>query len=301
MNDLIKITLLLKEKLENIKKNELLNPLVEKREHFQLTKLILQKLIKIQEDFKQNPNNLLLGYSSLRYLFETLVSIKLLNSEPNYTYKLYYSVYIHQIEKTKRIIARIENEIELINDYNKEYLSLFENNLSAEEINKKESELYIKSENEITAFWGEYKTNGFGYQKVLIQKLLEDYSKIKSECELRKTEIEKKLVSDNRLIQLFDFKGQSSKVFKELIDKRSWSKKSEITGLEKEYSQVYELSSSLIHSTSYSLFTKLESDISEINYITNLITNYSKTINYLIDEYITIYDLKQIKIFKVEE
>ena len=102
-------------------------------EHSHLSKQILTKIISLQENFISQPDNLLLVFSTVRYMFETLIHLRLIEKETDYVYKLFYSIYNHQVDKTQKLIDRLKYEIQLIDKYvkleeiNSEKLKSFKN------------------------------------------------------------------------------------------------------------------------------------------------------------------------------
>lgn len=101
---------------------------------------------------------------------------------------------------------------------------------------------------------------------------MEEFEKLKSDKA-------KYLSKEDWFKAYFDVKGQSTKVFKDLADTRSWKEKAKIVGLEKEYSINYERSSSLLHFTAYSIITSSTISQEEIDYNYILINQYIKKIS----------------------
>ncbi len=310
----------IQEKIEKIilKENELLKILLEYEslfntfgqfEHHFISTKIINKLVDIQSKIISQQENLLLTFSSLRYIFETLIHTKLLIKEPKHIYKLFFSVYEHQVGKTSRLIERLEREITLI----EKYVKLETDGLNKikglsqkgekeikdllDKIKADENEFDEQAERELTIFFGDYKFNGFPYQKHLMEnELLPKYKARLAELEKLKAEKTKQILKDNRISSLFNFSNQTSKVFKELEDNRKWVDKAKEVNLEKEYNQMYELSSAILHSNSYSLITPLETEESEKQFVTDLILKYSYEILENIESFL---DLKRIMKIKV--
>jgi hypothetical protein len=311
---------MLQKKFEQIilKENELLKLLSEyesfysamgHHEHYFISANIINKLVNIQSKHISQQENLLLTYSSLRYIFETLIHSKLMLKEPKHIYRLYYCVYEHQVGKIRRFIKRLKKEIALID----KYVKLEEEGLaklrSTKNKNKKEiknildrmkedeNKMDEEAEKELTIFFGEYKFNGFPLQKRLMEnELLPKYLERLAEFEKLKLKTSKLIVNDSRIAPLFNFDGKYTKVFKELIDNRYWFDKAKAVNLEDEYSQMYELSSAILHSTSYSIITPVETEESEKQYVSDLILKYSYEIIKNIELFL---DLKRVTKLKV--
>ena len=282
-------------------------------EHYFISDKIINKLVTIQSKLISQQENLLLTFSSLRYIFETLIHTKLLLKEEKHIYKLYFSVYEHQVGKTSRFIERLKKEITLIDKYAKlETDGLDKMNGIAktneeeiknilDEIKVDETKIDEEAEKELTIFFGDYKFNGFPYQKHLMEsKLLPKYLDRLAELEKLKLEKSKLILNDSRITSLFDFKNQTSKVFKELEDNRSWVAKAKVVDLEDEYSQMYELSSAILHSTSYSLITPLETEELEKQYASDLILKYSYEIIKNIELFLDLKKAKKIKVINLK-
>ena len=92
---------------------------------------------------------------------------------------------------------------------------------------------------------------------------------------------------------------QHTQVFKLLKDDRSWEEKAKLVELDKEYNLNYEMTSSLLHFTSYSLSTSNVAKEDEIKYNYMLINQYIKQITTNISAFskVMIYDM--FKVIKV--
>ena len=280
-------------------------------EHSHLSKQILTKIISLQENFISQPDNLLLVFSTVRYMFETLIHLRLIEKETDYVYKLFYSIYNHQVDKTQKLIDRLKYEIQLIDKYvkleeiNSEKLKSFKNSNETkailEDVKNGEAAIDEEAEKELTIFFGDYKFNGFPYQKHLMENEMLNKLQIKlTEYQNLKTQKSKSLLKNKTIASLFNFNRQHSKVFKELKDTRSWEEKAKETGLDNEYIQLYELSSSILHSTSYSLMTSVDLENSEKQYAFDLICKYSNEIIKTIFSILDIEKLKNLKIVNLE-
>ncbi|CAA0213078.1 hypothetical protein [Tenacibaculum maritimum] len=274
--------------INSIKEKETLFFSLENNEIYHLSLNIVEKVISIQKLILKENSSLIENYSSLRYILETLIQTELLIDEPNYTYKLFYSIYNHQIDKTNKFIERIKKEILIMEKYELEDRKTtdilkngidnnIDNELSSKIYQKAIKELDDKADLEYTMFCGNFKWFGYGYTKShLEEKVLPEYQKRLELFENGKTEIAKKLIKKASVSKHFNFSNQHTKVFKELKDNRSWKEKASITKLDDEYNLVYDLSSALLHSTSYSFKTKNNIEDYEMKMIKNLCFKYSK-------------------------
>jgi len=270
-------------------KKELFNSFNEK-EKYSLSVNIVSKIISIQEDVLNDNSSLIKFYGSLRYILETLIQTELLVSEPSYAYKLFYSLYNHQSEKSKKYIERIEKEISIMKNYelkDRENSKIITEGIEAgesiENTKKKhdnaQKELDDNADIEYTMFCGNYKWFGYGYtQSILESKILPEYKNRLELFDNAKIKIAKEILKNNLICELFDFKNQHTRVFKELKDIRSWEEKARVTRLGDEYKLVYDLSSAILHSTSYSYGTTVEIPEHEIEMVINLCFKYSKKI-----------------------
>lgn len=254
---LYKLLLQLKEKivLTDLKETEIKYIICEK---------IIEKIVNLIEGIMKE-KDLMLLVSCLRYVFETLVTTKLFIVEPNYIYKVYYSIYMHQEKKMNNIIKKAQKECKLLIKLEQEEKDIMRKYIKNEEYMIKSifNTMNDKAKEEITLFFGNVELNGFGYQQSLIQnKILPKYQQRLKEIKELKDKQSKIIAKSEKMNIEFDIRNQSNRVFKQLSDKRKWSEKAQDVGLLEEYNLMYELTSSLIHCTSYSLFTSnyLESE-----------------------------------------
>jgi len=251
---------------------------------------ILKTMISIQSELIENSTKILTSFASIRFSLEALIQTKLLLREPEYTYKLYYSIYNHQIDKTNKLIERLKLEISIIEEFeerdidNKKFDPLIiDYQLPSEEIIKSikpvENELYDEADKIINIFWGDFRKHGFSYTGYFLKnKTLKDLDSRLDEVNSLKIKKAKQLLQNNELNNIFDFKRQYSRVFKELKDDRSWRQKAKETELENEYNLVYDFTSAIILATSYSFSTKNKYQGREEYMAIDMITQYSNRI-----------------------
>lgn len=263
---------------------------LDNNEVYQISLNIIEKIISIQKLLLSDNSSLIENYSSLRYILETLIQTELLNIEPEYTYKLFYSIHNHQIDKTNKFIERIKKEILIMEKYELEdkkttkiILDGVERKENVEATQEKYqnavNKLDEKADLEYTMFCGNFKFNGYGYTKSLLENdVLPEYQKRLNLFEEGKIEIAKKLINKASVSKHFQFNRQHTKVFKELKDIRTWKEKAKVAQLENEYDLVYDLSSAVLHSTSYSYMTSNDIKEEEMIMIKKLCFQYSKKI-----------------------
>jgi hypothetical protein len=282
-------------------------------EKYNLSISIIKKILGLQKSVLNENANLIEAYSTVRYILETLIQTELLLKESSYTFKLYYSIYSHQIDKYQKYINRIKQEIEIMKVYElkdellsdkmaKDISLNKDSSIAMDEYHFAQKELDDKADLEFTMFTPDYKINGYGFTKHLLEtKILPEYEKRFKEIQDSTEQIAKAIVKQERISKLFDFKNQFSRVFKELKDVRSWQKKAEETNLCKEYELVYDLSSAVLHSTSYSFNTIDEYTDSDKDIALKLIYKYSKKINKNIKDYLNIDMYSKFAMINIEE
>jgi len=290
----------LKNKLEEHKNSLVISEETKIKYHLSVT--LISKLSHIINELSNNHNDLHKLVSTLRYTLETLIITKLLIKENDFFAKIYFSIYKQQENKIKQMILRLKNEIEILKKYSEEYSKYFEQNKlkyasdrkkRAEENKKIFQSLKNKAQSEITIFMNKLEEFGFEeLSKKLEKNTLVEYEKKLEEFENLTREKQKKLAQKEWFKKYFGAKVQPTQVFKLLKDDRSWKLKAKHVGLDKEYSLNYEMTSSLLHFTSYSLLTSNIAKEDEINYSYMLINQYIKQITANISEFtkVVIYD-----------
>lgn len=293
-----------KDFLKSIKEKKVLFDAFSNNEINLLSTNIVEKIISIQEDIVKDNSNLIKFYASLRYILETLIQTEILLIEPTYTFKLFYSIHNHQIDKTKKLIERIKREIQIMREYeledrtsNQNFIDDINQNRDIEIANKRRldaiKKLDDKSDLEYKMFCGNYKWFGYGHiQSHLEEKVLPEYINRLASFEKGKIEIAKEIIKKDYISQLFNFGRQHTKVFKAFKEDRTWKDKAVLVNLEKEYELIYDMSSAILHSTSYSYITSNDTSEQEIEMVLNLCFNYSKKIMININSFanMTFYD-----------
>jgi len=276
---------------------------------YNLSITLIDKLSQIIDELSNSNNDLHKHVSTLRYTLETLIVTKLLISEDNYFAKIYFSIYKQQENKIKQMIIRIENELIILKKYSIDYLDQIKSNklkystdlLKLSEEDEKTFQLFKKIvQNDINIFYSQLEEFGFEtLVDILENKILASYKEKLKEFEDLTLEKQKELAKETWFKNYFGARVQHTQVFKLLEDDRSWKEKAEIVELDKEYSLNYEMTSSLLHFTSYSLSTSNIAKEDEIKYNYMLINQYIKQITTNISAFsrVMIFDLfKTIKV-----
>jgi hypothetical protein len=280
-------------------------------EHVFMFRKFVKKAIYLQTQLLEYPQSLLLAYSTLRYFLETLIHAVLISNEKDYIYKLYYAIYNHQVNKAENFLLRLQKEIELIAKYKKleeekevEVKGKDEASILAfiEEGKKVDAEIDALAEEEFTIFFGDYQANGYSFQKHIMEtELLNIHqSRLKHLQELQHAQA-KKILKDKRISSLFNFKNQSSQVFKQLKEARPWNKRSEDAGLKEEYELIYEISSAILHSTSYSLITSHDTTEQDQIFAIDLVIKYSQKIRKLLQSSLELHRWSKLNVVKIKD
>ncbi|ROO09848.1 hypothetical protein BK673_13150 [Pseudomonas fluorescens] len=246
-----------------------------------LTKSILEAAERCVNEINERPESTLSLISNLRFLFETSVSVRLLNLEPQHKYRIRYSIYKHQLEKSQSLTryasvdkARLDTLIIEEHAIERAYEGKQDFKNEFKDIDK----LYDNLDCEISIFLDSTEQFGAEYQQEIIDNFLESHQLREAEIHREWEAVKKSLLDDTEACALFDFRGQISKVEKELSDKRSWKEKAAVVGLGSMYEFIYDYTSSLLHSTSYAILTPHRLDEAEIYMILSLSTRIANDI-----------------------
>ncbi len=297
----------LKNKLEEHK--NLLITSEETNIKYNLSTTLIDKLSQMINELSNSYNDLHKHVSTLRYVLETLIVTKLLLVENDYFAKIYFSIYKQQENKIKQVIQRLKNEIQILKNYSEENSKLnAQNRLKytsdfkkiAEENEKTFQFLKNKAQNEITIFMNQLEEYGFEALFIMLEKgtLLEYVNKL-NEFEELTLKKQKQLAKEEWFKRYFGARVQHTQVFKLLKDDRTWEEKAKLVGLDKEYNLNYEMTSSLLHFTSYSLSTLNIAKEDEIKYNYMLINQYIKQITTNISAFSKVMIFDMLKVIKV--
>lgn len=248
---------------------------------FDISKASLEKISFLINELTNNEDNLLNFASTLRFSFETLIHTKIFFKEPEHIIRLKYRLYTHYEEKYTKLIKRVEEEILLLKE-----IETFENQktlkLNNEQLNIDDVDKLIdkKFGSNITMFFEGVKFNGYGFhQNILKEKVQKIYENELEKFKSEKNDFEVKIIKNKIFQEIYGINIQSNQVEKKISDGRNWKEKAHFVNLEKEYKLMYDLTSSLIHSTSYSLLTNSEMIEQEKKLYYNLLNQYVKQIN----------------------
>ncbi len=266
-----------------------------------ICKHLLEKIKFLLNELISNEDNLLNFASTLRFSFESLIHTKMFFKEPAYVLRLRYFLYSHYKEKYSKLIKRVEEEIEMLKE-----IELFENKYSEKQwannkqVSIKELDKVIdeKFGAFITMFFEGVKFNGYAFhQFVLQEKVQKVYNNELEKIKIDKENFEKDIVHNKYFQEIFGVNIQPNEVENELLDRRTWNQKANLVNLEKEYSLMYDITSSLIHSTSYSLLTNKKMIEQEKKIYFNLLNQYIKQINENIRLYclLDLFENKNVK------
>jgi hypothetical protein len=247
----------------------------------ELTLKIVDSVKRCIGEIYEYPNSTITFISNLRFLFETCVTTRLLVAEDSYKYKLRYSIYKHQLDKSKSLTEYAQEDLRRLDKLQQEEKSLEPNEADIDKIQKSFSEinkLYDRLDEEISIFLDMAEFNGADFHKTYIYSFLENHQKREDEIQDEWEEMKTLLLKNEEANRFFDFKGQVSKIEKELKDCRNWRQKASDVGLEKMYDFIYDYTSSLIHSTSYSILVPNQLEAAEITMITGLSTRITNDI-----------------------
>ncbi len=270
---------------------------------------ILKKVEKlIKTNLEDEENNLVLLTATLRFTLETLIITNLILIDKDYTTKLYYLLDKQQEDKLKKIIKKIEKEMELLRTLENEEKKIIKRyssppsqfvNFSEEEMLKEINEknelieqVYENSRESITIFFGGVETNGFGFHRYLVEEqILNEYKDELKQLEEKMGKIELENQSEENPTNSFYTDLQKS------VGK-SWSKKAEIAGLKDEYEFTYSYISSLMHATSYAFLTPTVLNEAEVYFIYRLLFQYVEKIKKNI---IDLNELNKIKFYRIKD
>lgn len=228
-----------------------------------------------------NPKSTITFVANLRFLFETCITTRLLVAEENYKYKYRYAIYNQQIEKSKSLTAYAGEDLKRLDNLHKTERSIFTSGVNNDDLHNdilRIDQLYNDLDEEISIFLDMAEYNGADYHKTYIHSYLESHKEREDRIKDEWDQVKKQLLVSEEANRLFEFKGQLSKVEKELKDTRSWKNKASVVGLEMMYAFIYDYSSSIIHSTSYSILIPNQLEIPEVNMITGLSTRLTSDI-----------------------
>ncbi|MDX9882329.1 MAG: hypothetical protein RBS73_09700 [Prolixibacteraceae bacterium] len=201
------------------------------------------------------------------------------------TLKFFFGWSISGEEQITNHLNRLKNEIKLLKELEEKEKELHQN-LSKSEISKDSINTIMdlidkEASNTINLHFDNVEKLGYGFLSHLLEtQKLPYYQNELDKIKNRKKKIAETLIKQEWFKSKFNT-HQISQVFNLLIDKRSWSNKATTVGLAKEYELLYAFTSSLIHFSSYSVFTEYELREDEKIMFANYFYQY---VNKILDE-----------------
>lgn len=254
---------------------------------YSISVAVLSKVTKLTKEILDDGKKMMIMLGNLRYIFETLVVSRLLLEEKEYAFKVYFSIQTAQINKLDKIVERIKKEMQLLNAaILEEEQALNDPDSMLTNIER----LDRKFKKEITIFMEDVEIHGYSFHKHLVEEqILSTYQNKLDEFKSINSKRAKDLAGSPTFNKFFQSNGQSSKVFKLLADPRSLKVKADKVGLTNEYEIMYEMTSSLMHFNSYSLFTSDQLDEGEVFLIYRMLNQYLEHIYCNLAEFCEFY------------
>ncbi len=217
--------------------------------------------LNYKEFFESNCSSLT-GSAILRKTLEQLITSCLINIEPDYYLKFFFGWVSASEEQITKYFNRLNYEIKLLKELEEKENEL-QQNLSKDEISKDSIKALMdlideEANKTVNLHFDNVETIGYGFLSYLLEtQKLPYYRSELDENKKRKNEIAKTLIKQEFFKSKFNTQ-QISQVFSLLKDTRIWSEKAKAVGLAKEYELLYGFTSTLIHFSSYSVFTEYE-------------------------------------------
>jgi hypothetical protein len=254
------------DRLSNARKDDLISISKERYTEHSIKARIynsfLEYLILNFQEFFNTDCRSLTGSAILRKTLEQLITSRLINLEPEYYLKFYFGRILTSEEQISRYINRLTYEIELLKELDEKEKELHRGLSKTEILTGSVKALMDLVDEEASKTVNHHFDNveiwGYGFlSHHLESKKLPYYQKELNRVKTLKEETAEKFVKEDFFISKFNT-HQVSQVFSLFKDARPWSEKAKIVGLEKEYELLYSFTSSLIHFSSYSVFTEFE-------------------------------------------
>lgn len=245
----------------------------------ELTLSILDSLNRCFDEIESQHDSTLLMISNLRFLFETCITTRILVTEESFKYKLRYSIYKHQLEKSKSLKEYALKDLRRLGKLATEEALLQQQSSSPDQFMETKiavDKLYDDLDNEISIFLDMAEYNGADFHKTYIDSFLSQHQEREEQIANEWLQVKKTLLEDEEATSFFDFRGQLSRVEKELKDTRSWKVKAKDVELIEMYDFIYDYTSSLLHSTSYSLLVPNQLEEGEKQMILGLATRIKR-------------------------
>lgn len=224
---------------------------------------------KCLDEINGNPVSTIASVVNLRFLFELCIHTRLLNKENSYKFKVYYSLYQSQLKKSESMIKYIQTDLYHLNVIEAEENKIL-TSTNSQEIIAKIDNLYEDVDEEIYLFLDAVAINGVGYHRHIIKKYLEKAEARNDELTEEWNKAKCSLRQNDEFKNIFGSSQQPSSIEKLLKDGRSWKNKADAVNLSEVYNIVYDYTSSLIHSNSYSTMIPNQLEKAETNMVKSL-------------------------------
>ena len=193
--------------------------------------------------------------ATTRYVFETLVWLRKMEREPNYSLVFYGKVIGDQLQQRKDYKAKVEAEIAVFEKFQKEENSLHEDalkqmkdhgsNVSAEHVSGATAfvmnEMDRRSRRAFSLYAKDAKQNGFGFQAHLLR-------------EQAIPQIDAQI--DELVREKAKFTGGSAPPVRKKVEERwNWKAEAMSVGMQAQYEFIYSHTSRLLHATPSSILT----------------------------------------------
>lgn len=231
-------------------------------------------------ELSENSVTTIASVSNLRFLFELCVHTRLLNKESSYKFKVYYSLYQSQLKKSENMIEYIKTDLDRINKLKREEEKLSNGHSIEEKMANFVSidKLYDDIDEEISLFLNAIGINGAGFHIHDVEKYSEKLKDRHIELVREWENAKNNLIQDKDFKKAFGFSQQPVNIEKLLEDKRNWKKKAIEVELNEIYTVIYDYTSSLIHSGSYSIMIPNQLEQPEVIMIRSLSTRLASDI-----------------------
>ena len=303
-----------------------------KQRNFVLHEFICKtnKLIEDITCYEKNMDNLMLLTSTLRYVLEQLIDVKLFKRNRKNIYLFYLATIEQKEKKIDAMIKAVKNDISMcekldsmekekkteydkeINDKKFELKSSTQQNkedilselkkLMNDRHNKCNNYFYELLQNEgikYSLYYENIVNNGFSFQAHLLEKqVLKKYIEQKSEIDRQKKEVIKGWRESSEISKIINIDSSNKVQPKQGNMYLKWVDKAELLEIKDEYNVIYEQASSLLHCTPYSIFTPPELMEKEKQLALLKIYKYVKEIGLVIKE---ISEIEKINIVYISE
>ena len=193
--------------------------------------------------------------ATTRYVFETLVWLRLMDREPDYGLVFYGRVISGQLQHFEALRKKLDDEIELFEGLGKEESALHDNslkelmenvqNVSSDHVAAATASIMDEIDRKARRYFSLYaedaKQNGFGFQARLIGK----QAIPQVNAQIRELEANQKALTTTC----------TASVRKKLKEHWNWKAEARCVDMQAQYEFIYSFTSRLLHATPSSIFT----------------------------------------------